>query len=142
MIEVLSFRVSNENELADIYKVREQVFINEQNVPESIVNDRFDMSAIHYLAKEDNVALGCARSRLTDEGCKLERFAVLKEHRSSGIGGLLLEASLKDALKQKNEIYLNAQDSAIRFYAVRGFIPSGDPFIVANILHQRMIYPR
>jgi len=39
-------------------------------------------------------------------------------------------------------IYLHAQESAIGFYEKLGFESTGPKFEEANIVHQKMIYPR
>jgi predicted GNAT family N-acyltransferase len=45
-------------------------------------------------------------------------------------------------LDQSVLIYLHAQESAIGFYEKLGFESTGPKFEEANIVHQKMIYPR
>ena len=47
-----------------------------------------------------------------------------------------------DRIPQGKIIFLNSQESAIGFYSKLGFISKGPLFKEANILHQKMIFPR
>jgi predicted GNAT family N-acyltransferase len=68
----------------------------------------------------------------------MERFAVLKEYRGKGIGEELVKYTF-DKLKDNDFIYLNAQESVIKFYKKFGFEVVGDCFFEADIPHKRMI---
>jgi predicted GNAT family N-acyltransferase len=89
----------------------------------------------------DGQSVGTARWRKTDVGIKLERFAVLEAFRSNGVGKKMTQFILNH-LDQSELIYLNAQESAIGFYEKLGFKSTGPKFKEANIVHQKMIYPR
>ncbi len=131
-------QIVNPTDLEDAFAIRRQVFCIEQNVPEEIEMDEFDDVATHILAYIDGKAVGTARWRFTDEGCKMERFAVLKEYRGKGVGKELVKYTL-EKLKDNNLIYLNAQESVIKFYKKYGFEVVGDCFYEANIPHKKMI---
>jgi len=45
-----------------------------------------------------------------------------------------------DYLKHDKYIYLNAQESVIKFYEKLGFISKGEIFYEANIPHQKMVF--
>ncbi len=51
---------------ADIRRIREAVFIAEQNVPPELEWDSDDNEAIHFLAMEDDYAIGTAACCWTD----------------------------------------------------------------------------
>ena len=72
---------------------------------------------------------------------KLERFAVLNDYRSIGIGTMMTKFIINQ-LKNSKLIYLNAQESAISFYEKMGFKPIGPRFKEVNIEHQKMIYSK
>jgi len=123
------------------FKIRELVFVKEQNVSIEEEFDEFDPYCRHFLAILDSIPCGTARLRETQNGIKLERFSVLKEHRKKKIGSSLLEYLLKEALfESSGEIYLYSQVSVIDFYKREGFIENGDIFMEANIPHRKMIY--
>ena len=119
-----------------LVRIRRQVFIEEQNVPEDMEWDEHDSSSTHFLATLDNIVI--ATARLKTDG-QIGRMAVLAEYRNKGIGSKLLQFVLLTAKQQKQKkVYLHAQVSAIPFYKKHGFTASGDIFYEANIPHREM----
>ncbi len=119
-----------------LVKIRRQVFIEEQNVPEDMEWDEHDSSSTHFLATLDNKVI--ATARLKTDG-QIGRMAVLAEYRNKGIGSKLLKFVLLTAKQQKQKnVYLHAQVSAIPFYKKHGFTAGGDIFYEANIPHREM----
>lgn len=135
-------RIDNEEDLRTAHSIREQVFVHEQNVPRDAEYDQYEATAKHYLATYNQTPCGAARWRVTDDGVKLERFAVLQPYRNKKIGGHVLKAVLEDVLAAHPEkkIYLNAQLPAVDFYKQHGFITEGDMFTECDIVHYKMIY--
>ena len=135
-------RIRTDIEMDQAFTIRRKVFIIGQNVPEDIEMDEFDESAKHVLAFTDGMPVGTARWRFTKKGAvKLERFAVLDEYRSTGIGSALVHFILGE-IDNNLLVYLNAQESVISFYEQFGFRSVGGKFIEANIQHQKMILER
>ena len=132
-------KTNNEKNLA--LNIRREVFIKGLNIPEHLEIDSNEESSKYILAKVDGKSVGTARWRKTDEGMKLERFAVLYDYRSIGIGTMMTKFILNQ-LKNSKLIYLNAQESAISFYEKMGFKPIGPRFKEVNIEHQKMIYSK
>lgn len=125
---------ADKNELS---RIRRQVFIEEQNVPEDLEWDGLDESSEHFLAFSDNNAIACAR--LTSKG-QIGRMAVLENHRGQGIGSALLRTVLRTVEESgRPNIYLHAQVSAIPFYEKHGFTCRGEVFFEADIPHREMI---
>lgn len=122
------------------YMVREKVFMEEQKVPHDIEFE-FENESHPYLALLDGEPVGTARWRKTKEGIKLERFAVLKEHRNKGIATQLLRRILDD-LGSEKLLYLHAQTSAALFYEKNGFKPTGEKFVEAGLEHIKMYLHR
>jgi predicted GNAT family N-acyltransferase len=131
-------KVSSEPDLQNVLLIRTKVFVNEQHCPPGLEYANEEESH-HFLALCNEVACGAARWRQTENGIKMERFAVLPEYRRKGIGAALVRAVLSDIPFGAGNIYLNAQITAERFYAPFGFEPSGDQFEEAGIMHQKMI---
>ena len=131
-------QIANPTELEQAYAIRRQVFCVEQNVSEEIEMDEFDTVATHILAYVGSKPVGTARWRFTVEGAKMERFAVLKDARGKGVGEALVKYTL-EKLIDNELIYLNAQESVIKFYEIFGFQVVGDRFYEANIPHKKMI---
>ncbi|MEA1881062.1 MAG: GNAT family N-acetyltransferase [Candidatus Marinimicrobia bacterium] len=129
-------------EKSDVIAIRRSVFIEEQNIPETIEIDANEDKASYVLAYADGNPVGTARWRETQSGIKLERFAVLKEYRSYGIGKQLTKFILNQ-IEGHKAIYLNAQESVIPFYENCGFKIVGEKFEEAGgISHQKMLYPK
>ena len=130
--------VKTEEDYNTVLRIRRTVFIEEQNVPESLEIENEDAS-FHVLALYEDLAVGTGRWRKTSTGYKLERFAVLQEFRNKGIGREIVRFVL-DQIPSEDMIYLHAQKSVIKFYKDLGFTIIGSTFIEADIVHAKMIY--
>ena len=128
-------------ELDHAREIRKKVFIMEQNVPEDVEIDQYEDTSNHIIALIDDRIIGTARWRKTENGIKLERFAVLSEYRSYGVGTAMTKFILNQ-LDHSKLIYLNAQESAISFYEKLGFNSMGPRFDEVGIPHQKMIFPK
>jgi predicted GNAT family N-acyltransferase len=119
--------------------VREAVFVREQGVPAELEWDRRDAAAWHWLA-EDTAGRPIGTARLLDTG-QVGRMAVLPPWRGRGVGRTLLHAVLEDAPRLGvRALWLNAQCSVERFYALAGFAAEGTAFVEAGIPHRLMRY--
>ncbi|GAB3334479.1 GNAT family N-acetyltransferase [Hymenobacter humi] len=138
-----AYRITDLRDLDAAFTIREKVFQQEQGVPASKEHDEHDRTdARHYLARAaDGTPAGAARWRQTDNGVKLERFAVLSDFRNQEIGAALLHAVLTDVKAEipDAEVYLNAQLRAVPFYERHGFRKEGEMFEEANIQHYKMV---
>tara|TARA_B100000953_G_scaffold3040_1_gene2688 strand:+ start:615 stop:1040 length:426 start_codon:yes stop_codon:yes gene_type:complete len=132
--------VESDNEKESVISIRRIVFIQELNIPEHMEIDGNEDFATYVLAKVEGKNVGTARWRETNSGIKLERFAVLSQYRSYGVGTAMSKFILKQ-LDQSKLIYLNAQESAISFYEKLGFDSTGSMFDEVGIAHQKMIFP-
>jgi predicted GNAT family N-acyltransferase len=140
MIHVIC--AESEQHKQQAFSIREQVFVLEQQVPREAESDEHEPTAHHYLATCEGVPCGAARWRTTDQGVKLERFAVLQDYRNRQVGAELLKVVLEDVLAAHTgqKIYLNAQLPAVNFYKRHGFLTEGDVFSECDILHYKMVY--
>ena len=131
-----------EEQFNAIFKVRQEVFVFEQNVDPSKEYDEFESTSTHFLAKVNDLPAGTARWRFTDKGIKLERFAVLKAMRGQGVGQSLVKAVLDDIAAQPEsrgkKLYLHAQLDAIPLYTKFGFRKTGEMFEECKIEHFKM----
>ena len=132
--------VESNDEKEFVISIRRIVFIQELNIPEHMEIDDNEDLATYVLAKVEGKNVGTARWRETNSGIKLERFAVLNQYRSYGVGTAMTKFILKQ-LDQSKLIYLNAQESAISFYEKLGFDSTGSMFDEVGIAHQKMIFP-
>ncbi len=122
----------------EIQSIRRQVFIEEQQVPESEEWDNLDESAQHYLAFADDSNQPIATARLLPSG-RLTRMAVLSPWRNQGVGSNMLRFVVDHAIELGHtSMTLHAQLRAEPFYARHGFIRSGGTFFEAGIEHVAM----
>jgi len=137
MIEIKKFPFSDKENLEKAFSIRKEVFVVEQRCPPDLEYE-FEEDCIHFLLKENGEAIVASRYRKTDKGIKLERFAVLKEHRKKGLGHKILQFMLDDLNNFDGKIYMHAQVDVIPFYEKMGFVKHGDLFEEANIMHYKM----
>lgn len=130
------YKITNPEDLKMAFAIRRQVFVIDQNVDAKAEEDGND-EATHYLAKVNDLPAGTARWRKTENGYKLERFAVLNAYRGSGVGGALVQTLLSE-LPAGARAYLHAQTRAAKFYEKNGFSQFGPLFTEQNIEHVKM----
>jgi predicted GNAT family N-acyltransferase len=135
-------KVLTKEQLSTVFKIREDVFVIEQEVDPSEEYDEFESTSTHFLAKIDEQPAGTARWRFTDNGVKLERFAVLKDMRGAGVGYALVQAVISDIAASPEakgkKLYLHAQLDAMPLYSKFGFSKVGPMFEECNIQHFKM----
>ena len=131
--------VESEADMEAAVGIRFRVFVDEQSVPPDIELDEYDAFATHALALLDGVAIGTGRVIVEGESARIGRMAVDREHRRSGVGGLLLTFLEDEAREQgAGEFVLHAQEYVKAFYAGHGYEEHGDTFMEAGILHVEM----
>ena len=124
--------------------IREQVFIEEQNCPPEEEWDGEDQTSRHVLGREDGEPVATARWRAVTHGenivAKLERFAVLSDHRGEGRGTELVRAVVEDARRAGFDTFLvHAQAHLEDWYADLGFRSTGRTFEEVGIPHVEMV---
>lgn len=126
--------------LEDCLRIRRIVFVDEQKVPVEIEIDGEDPVCRHFLARVDGVALGAARMKRVDGAAKLQRIAVIKAARGTGLGAALVRHMIAaaKATDPSLDIVLGAQTYAIGFYEKLGFIAEGPEYLDADIPHRDM----
>lgn len=135
-------KVKTEEQLNTVFKIREEVFVIEQEVDPAEEYDEFENTSVHFLAKIEGEPAGTARWRFTQNGVKLERFAVLKPIRGKTVGQALVKAVIDDIASQEAAngklLYMHAQLTAIPLYERFGFQKVGPMFEECNIQHFKM----
>jgi predicted GNAT family N-acyltransferase len=135
-----SFTVRRATWLADnaaLAAIRREVFVVEQQVPESEEWDDRDAVSEHVIAlTPGGVAIGTGR--LLPDG-HIGRMAVRKPWRERGVGSALLTELIAMARERGfSETRLHAQTHALAFYRKHGYMPLGDEFMEAGIPHYEM----
>ena len=147
MSEIAVITVTTPSQIRQALDIRRRVFIEEQQVPESLEIDAHDRdpgavtTAVHVLVLLGNVPVATGRLLLTyDDGrAHIGRVAVLAEHRRAGYGRAVMQAL--HALAAERGIFditLAAQLHAIGFYERLGYTVHGEVFLDAGIEHRWM----
>lgn len=136
--KIVSFSFSDTALYQASLKIRETVFIDEQQVERALEVEN-EEEAIFYLLLLDEKPVGTARWRKTSKGIKLERFAVLPEYRNLKLGTEILKRVLFDLKDKSEKKYLHSQLRAVPYYQRQGFKKEGGIFEEAGIEHYLMI---
>lgn len=122
---------------AALRRVRHDVFVVEQRVPELLEFDAHDATSVHALATDRSGApIGCAR--LLPDG-HIGRVAVVQAWRGRGVGASLMACLIERArVRGDRAVIVNAQVGAMPFYERLGFTATGDAFDEAGIPHRVM----
>ena len=138
MIKILD----SEKERSLGFKLRTEVFVNEQNVPKELELDAKDNSkhTMHIGYFKDDKLIGVARLIDMDKDIiHIGRVAIDKNHRGEGIGYKLIlgcEDIAKNVLNKDFTIELGAQFYAENFYKKLGYNRVNDNiYIEAGIEH-------
>lgn len=131
--------VTTKEQLQDAFKVRRQVFVEEQQVPEEEEIDQYDNECTHFVLYDQEMPIGAGRFRNLDGIGKVERICVLSSSRGTGAGILIMD-KIEQYAKQHNysALKLNAQTQAIPFYDKLGYEIISDEFMDAGIPHRTM----
>lgn len=131
--------VQHEKQLKDAFSVRTSVFVDEQQVPETIEKDSLDQQATHFVGYIDNTPVAAARYRIESDYAKLERICVLKDFRGQSLGKELI-LHIEKSLLQKGvaKVKLGAQTHAESFYLKLGYQTASDVFLDADMPHVMM----
>ena len=129
----------NLSERKEAFKVRYEVFTEEQKIDTKLDFDGKDKDAKQVIAILDGKVIGTTRLRFIKKKVKLERLAILKVYRGKGYGKDIMDYVVKySRLKKTPEITFHSQYYAREFYSKCGFSERGDPFDEANIKHIEM----
>ena len=132
--------VENNSDLEGAFEVRKDVFVEQQGILETLVFDDLEAEAMHIIVAQGEQTIGTARIRFLDTGeAKLERMAVLKAFRDSGIGKGIISFVVEELTSRRVEkLVLHAQHEVVGFYNKCGFEEAGSPFWEAGIKHIKM----
>lgn len=134
--------VAYTEEIVAIQSIRREVFQGEQGVPAELEFDGLDEDCRQIVAYLGENPVGTARIRPLDgETVKIERLAVIKSARGSGIGRQLMEKAIAIAYNYPgtSRIVINAQEYVKGLYEKLGFEVVGDRFDEAGIPHVKMV---
>ena len=143
--ENFHFNYLKSKDLYNILKLRNEVFILEQNCIYQDLDD-IDLNAHHVLAFIDDRFVG--HSRIIKRGLKYKNYSSIgrlvlkKQFRGNGNGFNLMKYSLNTCKQMypKDNIKISAQCYLKSFYEDLGFINKGKNYLEDGIPHCSMFY--
>ena len=140
-LEIKPWKKLSRQQINDIFSLRSEVFIVEQECPYQDVDGK-DEIADHVMLHEGSELVGYARvfpKNTYFREASFGRAVVKKKNRGEGYGHLLVEKSLKH-LKEKKQspIKISAQSYLKDFYSSHGFIAKGEEYMEDGIPHTAM----
>ncbi|WP_158599211.1 GNAT family N-acetyltransferase [Methanohalophilus sp. RSK] len=123
----------------EVYQVRKEVFIGEQDVPEELEIDEIDPIATHITLFENNIPVATGRLFGKNDKYYIGRVCVLSNSRGGGFGRLVMKELInKGKHEGAIEIHLSSQIQAMDFYRKSGFCEYGEIHYDAGITHMWM----
>ncbi|MCR1933408.1 GNAT family N-acetyltransferase [Clostridium tepidum] len=144
--KIKKFNELTVEEIYEILKIRNEVFIVEQKCPYDDCDDK-DKDAYHLFYMEEGKVI--AYLRILEKGVSyneisIGRVLVNKDYRRKGLARkIVLEAIgfIENNLKE-NVIRISAQHYLIDFYKSVGFTPVSKVYLEDNIPHIEMLYKK
>ncbi|MGV4414794.1 GNAT family N-acetyltransferase [Chryseobacterium sp. T1] len=139
---VKNFEELTTKELYGILKVRQEVFVVEQEAAYLDADDT-DQKAIHIWAEKDGKVV--AYCRVFDQGIKYQESSIGRvlthpDYRKLKLGRQLVAYAI-DVIENRYKtpsIRISAQDYLINFYSDFGFIPTDKKYLEDNLPHTEM----
>lgn len=141
------FSTLSTNEVYEILRVRNEVFIVEQNCPYQDCDSK-DLSAMHVTGHLDNKLVAYTRILSPDEAfegaASIGRVLTIIDVRKNEIGKALMKYSIENCefLFRNFPIIIAAQLYLENFYMEFGFLRSSENFLEDNIPHLLMFRPQ
>ena len=139
MISLKSLHEMTPLEVHQLYKLRVDVFVAEQNCPYNEIDDQdADPATRHILAFDGEQFAGCARVFPTDTGSRFGRLVVHPAHRGSGLGPKIVRAGIEYTERFPGDLIVEAQAGLVGYYEQFGLVAEGEEFLDTGIPHRVM----
>ena len=123
-----------------VYAIRQEVFVEEQHLTHSVVDDPDDAMSVHVLASSGSQVVGIGRVTFIGDDGQIAWVAVREPMRRHGVGLEIMRRLIAVCVDGRcRVISLNAQTHALTFYERLGFHPLGRRFRMSGIEHQHML---
>lgn len=128
-------------EAYELFKLRVDVFVAEQNCPFNELDDVDAASdTFHILARNaDGELAGCARvfpeNRDGVPHSRFGRFVVAPFARGTGIGPKIVSAGLEFTRRWPGDLVIEAQTGLVGYYNRFGLVEEGEEFLDGTIPH-------
>tara|TARA_B110000438_G_C15563640_1_gene542240 strand:- start:180 stop:635 length:456 start_codon:yes stop_codon:yes gene_type:complete len=141
---IKSFKDLNSDEFFDMYYLRQEVFVVEQNCPYQDCDEK-DKNSYHLLAYDGDILV--AYLRIVEPGysyfeASIGRVVTKLEYRGKGIGNILMTKGIESvqSLYHTPTVRISAQQYLIPFYTSLKFETVGESYLEDDIPHIEMVY--
>jgi len=145
-VEIKKFNELGLEELYEIFRLRSEVFVVEQ---ECIYNDvdGKDLDSVHVMIKNEGrieAYLRVIKEGISYEDCSIGRVLVAKEARGKGLARRIVKEGIDYITREwnKKRITIGAQEYLKEFYGSFGFKTVSDVYIEDGIPHVDMSYEK
>lgn len=142
-IVAVAFEHLSPREAYDVWRLRQDVFVVEQECPYPDLDGRDDEPGTrHVLLRDDGVLLGYARVLDDDPVWRIGRVVLARTARGRGLADHLMRAALD--VSTGRDAVLDAQSPLAGWYETFGFEVDGPEFVEDGIPHlpMRLSAPR
>ena len=136
---IKKFEELNIDELYEILKLRNEVFIVEQTCPYDDI-DGEDRNSIHIFQKNMEEIVSYLRIIVNKEKISIGRVLVKNNFRGKNLSREILNIAIEYIFKnfEVDKIYIEAQTYLIKLYESLGFNKISEEFLLDNIPHIKM----
>lgn len=136
-VQVASFDDLDPRTAYAVWRLRQQVFVVEQDCPYPDLDGRdLEDTTRHLVLLDDDRVVGTLRILDDGDWARIGRVVVAPEARGRGLAALLMDEAI--ALVADREVRLDAQTGLTGFYAGYGFEVAGPEFDEDGIMHVPM----
>jgi len=140
--DLICHSARNQDEKSEAFRIRKQIFVNEQGLFETSDMDENDQNAIHLVARQNEKVIGTVRIYKTDTGTDHwvgGRLAVEKNSRSTYAGTALVKEAMKRVQKKGCQIFTaHIQEKNVPFFLQLGWKSIGPVKSHFRHPHQKM----
>lgn len=131
--------LSGDDDLSEVYQLREAVFQRELGFPKELERDGYDKLAIHAVACEGEVTVATGRILYDGEIYRISRVAVRADYRGSGYGDFVVRMLINKAmLSGAQEIYVSTLEAGRGMFEKIGFEVCGEAYENGGLVYLPM----
>lgn len=143
-LSIKPFAALSVNELYEILRLRNQVFVVEQACIYQDADGK-DPDCLHVTIQNDGILAAYCRLKPPGQRYKewsIGRLITSPQARGKGFGHILVKEGINEICRLGGkEIVISAQIYLEKFYQGHGFVSSGQPYLEDNIEHIEMRRP-
>jgi ElaA protein len=141
-VRILTFDELDASTAYGVWRLRQQVFVVEQQSPYPDLDGRDrEPTTRHLLSEADDTLVAYARVLDDGEWARIGRVLVALEARGRGLADELVRTALEEVIGDR-EVRLDAQTGLRDWYASYGFVVTGPEFDEDGVFHVPMTRPR